>query len=608
MRITKVRLNSYVCFNNEPEFELGEGINFVVGKNNSGKTALIDSLRILNRRAPHRSVDTVPERGGDPEFPEDVEVEFLFSAGTLIDMLRPYASNLYLGNSQLGGVDEFHIADEVLSALSRESRIRFLINPYRLQLGDDLRQFNAMTSEERAFIKFEIREDDSWQDTHIVKSLDSTQSQRTIWEILLATFNYNVYRFEAQRPIEAHSSTRNELLLNFNASNLAQVMDTARRKRTRRYERMIELVKTVFPDICEIEIDKLPRSSPSDREYEYLEIVVGYVDERLERYDLRVPLSACGTGLGQVMAMLYVVVTSDDPRVIVIDEPQSFLHPDAIRKLVQIFQEYDHHQYIIATHSPTAIAAAREKTILHVERIDMRSRVRALNANDTKALGEAFRSLGLRPSDFLAVDAIIWVEGATEKRCFPLILETAGFQLEGVRFIPIAEIGDTTGKSAKKFIALLERVAKDFGLLPREVMCVNDGDKANDLVNADTERDVRVVSLPRQNFESYFLDFPEFLETVLTENAAEGSLIHEGKSVREWMIENNGGHELDNEAWLKTVDGASFIHNMFNSLGKIDYKRNKPVYGEEITRRILAQNPDHFKEIVDLIKGILEKE
>jgi len=48
-----------------------------------------------------------------------------------------------------------------------------------------------------------------------------------------------------------------------------------------------------------------------------------------------VPLSESGTGVGQVLAILYVVFTSEYPRTIVIDEPQSFLHPGAVRKLFE---------------------------------------------------------------------------------------------------------------------------------------------------------------------------------------------------------------------------------------------------------------------------------
>jgi predicted ATPase len=65
-----------------------------------------------------------------------------------------------------------------------------------------------------------------------------------------------------------------------------------------------------------------------------------------ERLDLAVPLAKCGTGVGQLLAIFYVIVTADQPRVIIIDEPQSFLHPGAVRKLLEVLSEYPYHQFI----------------------------------------------------------------------------------------------------------------------------------------------------------------------------------------------------------------------------------------------------------------------
>ncbi|MBK7873769.1 MAG: ATP-binding protein [Saprospiraceae bacterium] len=83
-----------------------------------------------------------------------------------------------------------------------------------------------------------------------------------------------------------------------------------------------------------------------------------------ERPDLTISLDECGTGIGQVMAMLYVIIQSDEPKVIIIDEPNSFLHPSASRKLMEIIKQYDHHQYIISTHSPELITSAEADNIL----------------------------------------------------------------------------------------------------------------------------------------------------------------------------------------------------------------------------------------------------
>ena len=118
-------------------------------------------------------------------------------------------------------------------------------------------------------------------------------------------------------------------------------------KNPSRYTTYINLVKQVFPFIKDI------RSVPiKDKR---LEIKIWNVDPKTERDELTISLNHSGTGISQVLAMIYVVMNSDYPKTILIDEPQSFLHPSAIRKLMDIFKQYSYHQYIIATHSPIII-------------------------------------------------------------------------------------------------------------------------------------------------------------------------------------------------------------------------------------------------------------
>jgi predicted ATPase len=45
-----------------------------------------------------------------------------------------------------------------------------------------------------------------------------------------------------------------------------------------------------------------------------------------------------------VLAILYVVMTSNHPQTIIIDEPQSFLHPGAVKKLIEVLKQYPQHQ------------------------------------------------------------------------------------------------------------------------------------------------------------------------------------------------------------------------------------------------------------------------
>src|SRR5262249_35224746 len=58
-----------------------------------------------------------------------------------------------------------------------------------------------------------------------------------------------------------------------------------------------------------------------------------------------------------ILAIVYVIVTADYPHVMLLDEPQSFLHPGAARKLIDVLARYPQHQYIVATHSSAIISA-----------------------------------------------------------------------------------------------------------------------------------------------------------------------------------------------------------------------------------------------------------
>jgi predicted ATPase len=95
-------------------------------------------------------------------------------------------------------------------------------------------------------------------------------------------------------------------------------------------------------------------------------------------------LSDCGTGTGQVLAILYAVLASPEPRQIIIDEPQSYLHLGAAKKLIQILKQFPQHQYFIATHSAEIIAATNPSTIVKLRYEDGETQASMMNAKDIK--------------------------------------------------------------------------------------------------------------------------------------------------------------------------------------------------------------------------------
>jgi predicted ATPase len=117
-----------------------------------------------------------------------------------------------------------------------------------------------------------------------------------------------------------------------NASNLATVLHYLDNDKPYDFEQFKRLVHEVFPHIKQIRVP--PIDTPTVRIY------IGTVEPEKRHEDLDIPLAAKSTGIGQVLAMLYVVFTAEFPRIIVIDEPQSFLHPGAIYRLFNILNAH----------------------------------------------------------------------------------------------------------------------------------------------------------------------------------------------------------------------------------------------------------------------------
>jgi predicted ATPase len=115
------------------------------------------------------------------------------------------------------------------------------------------------------------------------------------------------------------------------------------------------------------------------------------------RPDLSIPLSQAGTGIGQVLAILYVAMFHSTPITIAIDEPNSFLHPKAVGTLLQILNTLPtKHQYLITTHSPEVIRAAAPTTVMVVQNKGGISKIEALDPDNFEHMKVGLASIGAR--------------------------------------------------------------------------------------------------------------------------------------------------------------------------------------------------------------------
>lgn len=618
MYISKFQLNNYKSYLTSSEIELGPGFNIIVGQNNVGKTALLEALR-LNLRGnsrPHKSLRTVPSTGVAVEPNSWADISIIVSREELLDIHD-------------NDIREFGIPIPISDEGMPFNRSRGI---HDLNYHQSL--YNWVFSHETFTISFRVS-GEGWTipnttsfglydapsgkgvtrhyTIHIVNP-DGTilvsgpgngdESKSDFGFKLIPYFIDRIYSFRAERVIGRYNAGLSEHL-HPNAENLAEVLDNLQ-KNPFRFRRFNKLVQSVLPQIQHITVQ-----SP---DVQMREIVIWPVDPETERIDLTIPLSESGTGVSQVLAILYVVFTSTFSRTILIDEPQSFLHPGAVRRLIELLKiEYPQHQYIMATHSPTVITAAYPSTIILVRQSDSVSDLQSIDTTKNEELRDYLAEIGARLSDVFGADNILWVEGPTEEICFPMIVQKVlDKPLLGTAVVGVKNTGDLEGKHARRIYEIYEKLSRASALIPPAIGFIFDKEGRSDKERADLQRmsGGLVTFLPRRLYENYLLN-PKAIAAVINKIKGFREPPVEVDEIQAWLDKEGNGEKYcklaetqegeAKESWLIYVHGANLLRDLFSSFSEARVSYVKTEHSVKITEWLIENAPEELKEIADFI-------
>lgn len=123
------------------------------------------------------------------------------------------------------------------------------------------------------------------------------------------------------------------------------------------------------------------------------------------------PLQSLGTGIHEVV-LIAAFCTIYDENIICIEEPEIHLHPLLQKKLINFVINNTSSQYFIATHSSSFIDTTGAN-IFHVRNDGEQTRIRVVLTKNAQR--EILDDLGYQASDILQSNAVIWVEGPSDR-------------------------------------------------------------------------------------------------------------------------------------------------------------------------------------------------
>lgn len=591
MMVDNIKIENYKCFYEKINISLKSGFNLFIGKNNSGKTTALELLNSFDYLSDaHRSILSIRNFGDSASKNPKHSISITL---TIAELVRIFGKNIMIplpkGILLRGNISNLEneigkkiIADNKITIQYTFTTKTSLVNTITSYGESEDIEFNTMTANAGIEIDFSPNENEPTFSAANFGGVTKTLKNPT-------NLNRFIYRFSALRIPQAQFGMDHSRELRSDASNLAYCINHLQTNDAEGHKQLCLLVNRIFPEVQWIQ-------SPPDiysKQFE-LRCLPLSVDNR--RDDLAIPLNKMGTGIGNVISILYVILTSRFPQVIAIDEPNSFLHPKALRELLQILEVHGkQHQYILTGHSPEVLTALEPSTLTYFEIKDSSAKIRQFTKNEYHELRSELSDLGIRMTDLHAKDRVLWVEGQTEEIVFPKLLREYCPEISaGTAVLRVTHTGTfESGKVHINEVANTYKRLTQTSLAPPMIAIVLDteGRQPQDIEKITRENNSLLHFLPYKMIENYALDADAILAILKNYD-----VIVERSSIEAYLPSDDEGR--------KNADGAKILKDIFDNLSSATHEFRKTTHTPELFDWLLENKKDKLKPIELFVKSI----
>lgn len=590
MKIRSISIENFRSFNKREEIIFGDGFNIIVGQNNSGKSTIIECLK-LNPGINSPFSDGSKNKIELAKTYSRIDCVASITRSEMNEIVFKYGTFSIPYNKE-DPTDQFNVFKEIVL-----NNLHFEFGFYSVGGNGNFFPISfdgkKITSASLSFVF-------NWSAELSSFSGFSSGGGSSVEQLISGDIVPSLHFLDAQRYNISRCGLNETGLLQRTGSNLPAVLNNLSQSYPQLFSQFKENFFKIFPNFVDLTTPPFIGGG-------------GQVEIWLWGNDkIAFPLEVCGTGVGQVLAILYLAM-SEESRVIVIDEINAFLHPSAIKSLINILKNaYSKHQYIISTHSTDVISWSEPDKVILVTKEGLESKIKQINTKEIDELREVATELGISLADVFGSDRIIWVEGETEEKAFPLILESMGLKLgKGLAISKVVNTGDFSQKNSKYKDLVYEvynKISTYASPLSKQCHFIFDKEKLTDSQVNDLRRKSNGVVriLPRRCYENYLLNI-DAIRTLLNE---EGENIN-SEEIAEWLHINGGSREFDAQAnwngdiadieWITKVDAAKLLSALFSRLteNRVNYKKTR--HSVELTRIIIKNHPEQFGPLKDFL-------
>lgn len=489
MYISKIQIQNYRNFANF-SMNFQEGLNVIIGSNNSGKTGLLYAIRMLNKpeivSAHDFNKNIISHFATDfqedaPRIVFEFEIKHEISEDDTEDesiiKLIPFLGMETVEASRKDGTDE-------------EGRIYDIVAVVRMTFALDIKALGDYRRDVKRAVSF----DDyiSLLDTYLERytwtfanGLSETESDKKD-----ATGIFDIRFIGAERSsTDVAKETRHEIDSFAKDQNNAIDIQELKQSFAEDLKKLLKPALDKMFGVFEKENNEIGLNSGNISIFQNIRpdirIADAYVtDVKDTAGDFVIPLENNGLGYNNLINIYMLIKLNEirkgkDFRILCLEEPEAHLHPAMQYKLFKFLKNLDesdrlNQQIFVTTHSSNISAVAG------IDNMYMLDYCRAGETPDCcqQSLKEHFRGkenakkhltkfLDVTRSDMLFADKVVLVEGIAEKLLFPLFMEKCGCAYEDGN-ISIVEIG---GKHFGHFIELFNGNA-----VQKKVLCITDRD------------------------------------------------------------------------------------------------------------------------------------